>query len=275
MNPRNPRRKIYDRKQLTKQAQKNRQISGPIRKKKLNIAQDIVKEIEKEDNDIEMADETEKEKAGEEEKSAKSENEPEEKEPKKKIERQKLDAKTLLYNRDKGLRKYYEVITNTEFKDKDVTKNLGKLIAESGNILVYGAESGYTSLSTEAAKEASKYNGITVGVAGGKNKNIFGDFRPTVLINSGQEIGGGREFNLVLSCDVIIAISGGSGTLTEMAIAYQAGIPIIVIDKFRAWASQLSNKYIDDRNRLKCISAKTEKEALELAIKEANNLTNK
>ena len=128
MNPRNPRRKIYDRKQLTKQAQKNRQISGPIRKKKLNIAQDIVKEIEKEDNDIEMADETEKEKAGEEEKSAKSENEPEEKEPKKKIERQKLDAKTLLYNRDKGLRKYYEVITNTEFKDKDVTKNLGKLI---------------------------------------------------------------------------------------------------------------------------------------------------
>jgi len=115
----------------------------------------------------------------------------------------------------------------------------------------------YTSLSTEAAKEASKYNGVTVGVAGGKDKKVYGEFRPTILINSGLEIGGGREFNLVLSCDVIIAISGGSGTLTEMAIAYQAGIPIIVIDKFGGWASKLSDQFIDDRKRLKCISAKT------------------
>lgn len=154
-------------------------------------------------------------------------------------------------------------------------KKLGKLIAESGNILVYGAEKEYTSLSTEAAKEASKNNGITVGVAGGKDKNIYGDFRPTVLINSGLEIGGGREFNLVLSCDVIIAIAGGSGTLTEIAIAYQAGIPIIVVDKFGGWAKELSNKYVDDRKRLKCISAKTEKECLEEAIKEATNYKNK
>ena len=147
-------------------------------------------------------------------------------------------------------------------------KKLGKLIAESGNILVYGAEKEYTSLSTEAAKVASSYDGITIGVAGGKSKNVYGEFRPTVLINSGLEIGGGREFNLVLSCDVIIAISGGSGTLTEMAIAYQAGIPIIVVDKFGGWADKLSNEFIDDRKRLKCISCKNEKDALKKAIKE-------
>ncbi len=147
------------------------------------------------------------------------------------------------------------------------SKELGKLIAESGNILVYGAESDYTSLSTEAAKEASRNGGITVGVAGDKNKNIYGKFRPTVLINSGLDIGGGREFNLVLSCDVIIAISGGSGTLTEMAIAYQANIPIIVIPMFGGWSEKLSDSYLDDRNRLKCLSANTPKEALKLAIK--------
>ena len=146
-------------------------------------------------------------------------------------------------------------------------KELGKVIAESGNILVYGAESEYTSLSTEAAKSASKYGGTTVGVAGGKSKDIYGSFRPTVLINSGLEIGGGREFTLVLSCDVIIAISGGSGTLTEMAIAYQAGIPIIVIPNFGGWSEKLDNKYIDERNRLKCISATNPKEALDLALK--------
>ena len=131
---RNPRRKIYDRTQLTKQAQKNRQITGPLRQKKINISQEIVKEIEKEDNDIEMADISDKEKAGDDqEKSLKSENEQEEKEPKKKIERLKLDAKTLLYNRDSGLRRYYEEITKTEFKSKDVTKNLDKLISITRN----------------------------------------------------------------------------------------------------------------------------------------------
>ena len=149
-------------------------------------------------------------------------------------------------------------------------KELGKLIAKSGNILVYGAEKGYTSLSTEAAKEASKNGGITVGVAGGKDKKVFGKYRPTVLINSGLDIGGGREFNLVLSCDVIIAISGGSGTLTELAIAYQANIPMITIDSFGGWAADLSNKYFDDRKRRKCIPASTPEEALEKAIKECN-----
>ena len=148
------------------------------------------------------------------------------------------------------------------------SKKLGKLIAESGNILVYGAEKDYTSLSTEAAKVASKNGGITVGVAGGKDKNVYGEFRPTVLINSGLEIGGGREFYLVLSCDVIIAISGGSGTLTEMAIAYQAGIPIIVVDKFGGWAEKLSNDFIDDSKRLKCLSCKNENDALTKAVKE-------
>lgn len=152
----------------------------------------------------------------------------------------------------------------------EFAKELGKLIGKSGNTLVYGAEKEYTSLSTEAAKVATKNGGITIGVAGGKNKKVFGKFRPTVLINSGLEIGGGREFTLVLSCNVIIAISGGSGTLTEMAIAYQAGIPIIVVDKFGGWAEKLSDKFIDDRNRLKCISVKTPEEALKMAIESVN-----
>ena len=73
----------------------------------------------------------------------------------------------------------------------DFAKELGKLIAKSGNVLVYGAEKEYTSLSTEAAKVSTKNGGITIGVAGGKSKKVFGKFRPTVLINSGLEIGGG------------------------------------------------------------------------------------
>ena len=129
MNPKHrPRRQIYNKQQLNKQTLINRQITGQRRQKKINIGKEIVKEIEKEENDIEMGEEQPKEKAGEEEKSIKTENEKEEKEEKKKQERLKLDAKTLLYNADNGLRKFYDVITKTEFNSKDNTKNLDKLI---------------------------------------------------------------------------------------------------------------------------------------------------
>lgn len=146
-------------------------------------------------------------------------------------------------------------------------KDLGRKIAISGNILVYGAEKEYSSLSTVAAISASNNGGITVGVTGGKSKNIYGDFRPTVLIPSGLEIGGGREFSLVLSCDVIICIGGGSGTLNEIAVAYQAGIPIIVIPNFGGWSDKLSNTYLDDRKRLICISCRSVSESVNMAIK--------
>lgn len=152
---------------------------------------------------------------------------------------------------------------------ENFAKELGTLIAKSGNILVYGAEKEYSSLSTNAAIAANESGGITVGITGTKSKKIWGDFRPTVLIPCGLEIGGGREFTLILACDVIIAIGGGSGTLTEMAIAYQAGIPIITINKFDGWAKKLSNKYIDNRQRLKCIPASTPADALKKAIKNA------
>lgn len=134
---------------------------------------------------------------------------------------------------------------------------------------MYGAEKDYSSLSTVAAISASKANGITVGVTGGKSKEIFGDFKPTILIPCGQEIGGGREFTLVLSCDAIIAISGGSGTLTKVAIAYQANIPIITLKGYGGWADKLCGSFIDARNRLQCQTALTPKEAVELAISAA------
>lgn len=150
------------------------------------------------------------------------------------------------------------------------SKKLGKLVAESGNILVYGAEKEYSSLSTITAIEAKKNGGITVGVTGGKDKDIYGEFRPDIVIPCGLEIGGGRELTLVLSCDVIIAIGGGSGTLTEMAIAYQAGIPIVTVSNFGGWAKKISNEFIDDRKRLKCIEATTPEEALEKALENVN-----
>ena len=55
-----------------------------------------------------------------------------------------------------------------------------------------------------------------------------------------------------------------------MAIAYQAGIPIITVPNFSGWAGKLSNTFMDDRKRIKCIEAKTPEEALNKALESVN-----
>ncbi len=150
---------------------------------------------------------------------------------------------------------------------RDLAREIGREVALSGNIVVYGAEKDYDSLSTQAAKGAKEVGGTTVGVTYGKGKDIreqegFTD----VLIVTGLERGGGREFVLVNSCDAIIAISGGSGTLTEMAIAYQSNIPIVVMANTGGWSEKLGDTYIDSRNRIKAEIAKTPKEAVVKAL---------
>ncbi len=145
---------------------------------------------------------------------------------------------------------------------------VGRLIAESGNITVYGAEKDYDSLSTAASRGAKSAGGLTVGVTYGKGKDIWDKEGNTdIIVVTGIERGGGREFVLVNSCDVIIIISGGSGTLTETAIAYQQNIPVVALAGTGGWADKLANTYIDDRKRLKVFSSATPQEAVTSAIK--------
>lgn len=145
--------------------------------------------------------------------------------------------------------------------------SLGREVARTDSILVYGAEKDYDSLSTAAARGAKSAGGFTVGITYGKGKKIWGGGGDTdVIIATGIERGGGREFVLVNSCDAIIAVSGGSGTLTEMAIAYQLGIPVVALVGTGGWAAKLAGKYIDERKRFKIVSTKTAPEAVRKAV---------
>lgn len=150
---------------------------------------------------------------------------------------------------------------------RDLALELGREVARSGNIVVYGAEKDYDSLSTQAAKGAKEVGGTTVGVTYGKGKDIWEQEGFTdILIVTGLERGGGREFVLVNSCDALIAISGGSGTLTEIAIAYQSNIPIIALSGTGGWAEKLGGTYLDGRERIKIEFAETPEEAVQKAI---------
>ena len=146
-------------------------------------------------------------------------------------------------------------------------QELGKRIAEEGYTPVFGAEKDIDSLPTAAALAARNAGGETVGVTYEKGLDIFNQEAATVVIATGLVRGGGRETTLMLSCDAVIAIAGGSGTLNEICVAYQANILVVVIDRFGGWSQQLANTFLDDRKRYKFPIARTPAEAIKLAVR--------
>lgn len=147
-------------------------------------------------------------------------------------------------------------------------EQVGECIAEGQGILVFGAEKDADSLSTAACRGAKQKGGLTVGITYGKTKDVMQQ-DADVILPCGLERGGGREFVLTLACDAIIVLSGGSGTLNEIVVAYQADIPIIALKGTRGWAEKLAGTYIDERNRQQVFSASTPEEAVMLAFQKA------
>jgi uncharacterized protein (TIGR00725 family) len=145
-------------------------------------------------------------------------------------------------------------------------EELGYWVAKRGAVLIFGAEKDYDSLSTAACRGAKKANGLTVGITYEKGLDVY-EKNADIVIATGLVRGGGRELTLALSCDALICIGGGSGTLNEIAVAYQANIPIVVLKGSGGWSDKLAGKYLDERKRVKIVAAKTPKEAVELAIK--------
>jgi uncharacterized protein (TIGR00725 family) len=151
-------------------------------------------------------------------------------------------------------------------------ERVGELIAKKKGILMFGAEKDFDSLSTAACRGAKRAGGLTVGITYGRGKGIFQKEGVDVIIPCGLERGGGREFVLVSSCDAIIMISGGSGTLNEAVVAYQLGIPIVALTGYGGWADKLAGEYLDKRKRLKVMKTNTPEEAVEKAFKGAGSV---
>jgi uncharacterized protein (TIGR00725 family) len=147
-----------------------------------------------------------------------------------------------------------------------LAEEVGYWVAKNNAVLIFGAEKDYDSLSAAACRGAKRAGGLTVGITYGKGLDIY-EKNADVVIASGLERGGGRETPLVLSCNAIIALSGGSGTLTEIAIAYQANIPIVVLKNTGGWSDKLAGEYLDGRKRVRVEVAETPKKAVDKAIR--------
>ena len=135
-------------------------------------------------------------------------------------------------------------------------------IAKSNSILITGGLGGVMKAASKGAKESG---GLTVGFIPQNDMSEANEFCD-VVIPSG--IGLMREFLNALSADGVIAIGGGSGTLSEICAAYMYSKPIVVLKNSGGTSTKFADQYLDHRKNVKIIGVDTPKEAVELIFKE-------
>lgn len=134
--------------------------------------------------------------------------------------------------------------------NQETAAEIGRIVAEAGALLLFSIENDAESLPIIAARTAKEHGGVTVGFTHGSETNDQSN-ASTHTIVTGMQRGGPREFMLISSADIIIAIGGGSGTLMEIAIAYQQDKKIFALKGSGGWAERLSDSFLDGRRRVK------------------------
>lgn len=91
---------------------------------------------------------------------------------------------------------------------------------------------GLTGVMEHAARGAQDAGGLTIGLLPGDDPD---QANPFIDVAVATGLGHARNALLVLSCDGMVAMGGGLGTLSEIALAVRSGRPSVGI---RTWRFQ-------------------------------------
>ncbi len=105
---------------------------------------------------------------------------------------------------------------------------VGRLIAERGAVVLCG---GMTGVMTAVAQGATEAGGLTIGILPGANAHESPP-NPYIQIALFSGMREGRNYLNVAFSDGLIAIGGGYGTLSEIALALRMGKPIVLMDSW-------------------------------------------
>ncbi len=128
-------------------------------------------------------------------------------------------------------------------ENNKIAYDIGYYIAIRGWILITGGREGVMTAASEGAK---KGGGFSIALLPGENIEEGNPFS-TVTIATG--IGYARNSMNVMSGDVVVAVGGGSGTLSEIAYAWAYNKPIIACEFAEGWSRKLANQPIDGRRK--------------------------
>jgi uncharacterized protein (TIGR00725 family) len=104
------------------------------------------------------------------------------------------------------------------------TRRLGERLAERGHTVVCG---GYGGVMEAVCRGAQSENGHTVGILKGTDPREGNAFLDTAIATG---IGNARNVLVVLNGDAVVAVDGGTGTLSELGHALDTGKPVAGLD---------------------------------------------
>ena len=140
----------------------------------------------------------------------------------------------------------------------------GQEVARSGSVLITGGLGGVMRSASHGAKDT---NGLTVGIIPQDDATLANEFCD-IVIPSG--IGLSRDFLNALSADGVIAVGGGSGTLSEICAAYMHKKPIATIKNSGGIATKYSDQYLDQRKNVKIVGFDSPKDAVNYILEQIN-----
>jgi uncharacterized protein (TIGR00725 family) len=103
-------------------------------------------------------------------------------------------------------------------------EEVGRLVAERGCTLVCG---GRGEVMAAAARGAKSAGGTTIGILPGESRAEANAWIDHVVLTG---VGHARNLAVAASGDVVIAVGGSYGTLTEIGFALILGRPVVILE---------------------------------------------
>lgn len=136
---------------------------------------------------------------------------------------------------------------------------VGRRIAEAGAILVCGGLGGVMEAACRGARSAG---GLTIGILPG---NDTAAANPYVTAPVATAMGIARNAIIVHTADVLIAVDGSYGTLSEIAMALNLGKTVV---QLQSWRLQEAGEV----DATLCLTAESPADAVEKAVGVAKRL---
>lgn len=110
-----------------------------------------------------------------------------------------------------------------------LARELGTELARAGATVLTGGRGGAMAAASEGARAAG---GLTVGILPGANAEQSPP-NPHLAVALFTGLGQARNQVLVLSAGAVVAVGGGWGTLSEIALALKHRIPVVLLESWR------------------------------------------